>query len=68
LRRAEIAVARARSEQATELRLTAIVDNLAARRPVAPGITELLQEPESGIDHKTFETMLPWAVNLDLAM
>ena len=62
LRKAEINVARARSEQATEQALTSIVDNLAAQRPVASGITELMQQPESGIDHKTFEAMLDRAI------
>ena len=62
LRKAEIDVSRARSEQATEQMLTSIVDSLAAQRPVASGITALLQEPESGIDHKTFEAMLDRAI------
>ena len=64
LRRAEINVARARDEQATEVELTAIADRLA--HSVTPADVDrnqnalqgLLERPTSGIDHQTFETMV----------
>ena len=62
LRRAEINVRQARNERATEVELTSIVNRLAeipaGGHATTDDVTELLRRPASGMDHKTFETML----------
>ena len=58
LRRAEINLGQAVNERATEVELRSIVNGLAENRTTPDDMTDLLRRPESGIDHKTFETML----------
>jgi hypothetical protein len=58
LRRAEINIMQVIDEQATERRLTSIVERVAANTANTTAITELLNRPGSCIDHKTFEEML----------